>query len=222
MSTKLQILNAAESLFAEHGFADTSLRQITNQANVNLAAVNYHFGSKKGLVQASVGRYMECLVPVVDGALDTLQQKTEQASIEEVLQAIVPAFLTLETVRHDGTAIFMRLLGRGYAETQGHLRKFVQDNYGASLSRLMAMIKTALPQLSEEQVFWRIHFALGTFVFTMASSQALLEISESDYESASTVQQIIQRLVPYIASGMNANEIASDVSTNNIQSLALG
>ncbi len=47
MTTKDKILNAAEKLFAEQGFNGTSLREITSAAEVNLAAVNYHFGSKK-------------------------------------------------------------------------------------------------------------------------------------------------------------------------------
>lgn len=204
MSTKLHILSVAEELFAEHGFADTSLRQITTAASVNLAAVNYHFGSKKGLIQASIGRYMEKLVPDVDNAIDNIEANGS-ADIEQLLNAIVPAFLTLESVRVDGTAIFVRLLGRGYAETQGHLRKYVEGNYGQSLKRLMSMIKQVLPELSEEQVFWRVHFALGTFVFTMASSQALQDISEADYGNRSTIQEIIQGLVPFISSGMSAS-----------------
>jgi hypothetical protein len=138
------------------------------------------------------------------------------------LEAIVPAFLTLDSVRADGTAIFVQLLGRGYAETQGHLRRFVEENYGTSLKRLMAMIKLALPDLTEEQVFWRIHFALGTFVFTMASSRALLEICEADYGNASTVKEIIQGLVPYISSGMAAPNVHQAGTSNVSPSLAIG
>lgn len=222
MSTKQHILSVAETLFAEHGFADTSLRQITTEANVNLAAVNYHFGSKKGLVQAAIGRYMTVLVPDIDRALSEIQASSEQPSIQQVLEAIVPAFLTLDKVRADGTAIFVQLLGRGYAETQGHLRRFVEENYGTSLKGLMAMIKLALPDLTEEQVFWRIHFALGTFVFTMASSRALLEICEADYGNASTVKEIIQGLVPYISSGMAAPNVHQASTSNASPSLAIG
>jgi AcrR family transcriptional regulator len=63
MSSKVQtqqrILDAAQSLFAESGFNDTSLRQITTKAEVNLASVNYHFGSKKELIQAVLQRYLQ-------------------------------------------------------------------------------------------------------------------------------------------------------------------
>ncbi len=220
MSTKLHILEIAEELFAEHGFADTSLRQITTVADVNLASVNYHFGSKKGLIQASVGRYMEQLAPSVDSALASIEDRSS-ISIQEVLLAIVPGFLSLESVRVGGTSIFMRLLGRGYAETQGHLRKYVEENYGGTLSRLMSVIKLALPELSEEELFWRIHFALGTFVFTMASSQALQEISEADYDSLASIQYIIHQLVPFIGYGMEA-PASSCLMSGSFRDLAVG
>src|SRR5436190_24366511 len=55
-ATKERILDAAESLFMEHGFEATSLRSITAAAAVNLAAVNYHFGSNEELFQAVLTR----------------------------------------------------------------------------------------------------------------------------------------------------------------------
>ncbi|PSD09742.1 TetR/AcrR family transcriptional regulator, partial [Stenotrophomonas maltophilia] len=58
-STKDRILGAAEELFAQHGFAGTSLRQVTSQADVNIAAVNYHFGSKENLVNEVFRRRMD-------------------------------------------------------------------------------------------------------------------------------------------------------------------
>ena len=57
--TVTRILDTAEVLFAERGFAETSLRNITSKAKVNLAAVNYHFGSKKSLIQAVFARYLD-------------------------------------------------------------------------------------------------------------------------------------------------------------------
>ena len=58
-STKDRILGAAEELFAQFGFAGTSLRQVTSRADVNIAAVNYHFGSKENLVNEVFRRRMD-------------------------------------------------------------------------------------------------------------------------------------------------------------------
>src|SRR5258705_12892313 len=58
-NTKDRILGAAEELFAQFGFAGTSLRQVTSRADVNIAAVNYHFGSKENLVNEVFRRRMD-------------------------------------------------------------------------------------------------------------------------------------------------------------------
>ena len=70
IDTKTKILNAAEQLFAERGYADTSLRLITSQAEVNLASVNYHFGSKKELIQAVLARYLDVFTPKLTVAIE--------------------------------------------------------------------------------------------------------------------------------------------------------
>ena len=70
-----RILDAAEQLFAEKGFAETSLRLITSKAGVNLAAVNYHFGSKKALIQAVFSRFLGPFCVSLDKELERRQAK---------------------------------------------------------------------------------------------------------------------------------------------------
>lgn len=72
-----RILDAAEELFAERGFAETSLRMITSKANVNLAAVNYHFGSKKALIHAVFARFLTPFSSTLETAFDELEQKCQ-------------------------------------------------------------------------------------------------------------------------------------------------
>ena len=71
-NTKTDILDAAELLFSQYGFTQTSMREITTQANVNLASVNYHFGSKKNLIQSVLKRYFDILMPEVALCLKSL------------------------------------------------------------------------------------------------------------------------------------------------------
>ena len=73
-----RILDAAEQLFAEKGFAETSLRLITSKAGVNLAAVNYHFGSKKALIQAVFSRFLGPFCASLDRELERRQAKADQ------------------------------------------------------------------------------------------------------------------------------------------------
>ena len=202
--TKVDILDAAEILFSEHGFADTSLRAITSQASVNLASVNYHFGSKKLLIQEVLRRYLDIFVPEVGVQLQTLLNETPKPNMQQVFSSLIKPLLLLNQARPDGTAIFVRLLGRGDSESQGHLRKYIMFHYGEVLKRFVEAIRLAAPELTPSEIFWRIHFAIGTFVFTMASSKALLEIAEADYQQAEDIEGIIHRLIPYISAGTGA------------------
>lgn len=201
-STKSQILDAAEALFAEQGFNQTSMREITSRAGVNLASVNYHFGSKKNLIQAVLKRYFDVLMPEIDKALSQLPQATGQAGIACLFDALIPPMISLGEFRHWGTERFVLLLGRGYAETQGHLRRFIMQFYGTTVRKLLDEVHHRLPDVSDEEIFWRLHFAMGSFVFSMASSRALKEIAESDFRQTVGIIEVIQHMVPFIAHGM--------------------
>ena len=110
IDTKNRILDAAEVLFAERGFADTSLRLITSEADVNLASVNYHFGSKKELIQAVLDRYLSLFMPALDGRLQTLMAQ-DQLTLLQVFESFVEPLMKLSAVRANGPALFMQLLG---------------------------------------------------------------------------------------------------------------
>ncbi len=211
-STKQDILDAAEVLFAEHGFGDTSLRAITTKANVNLAAVNYHFGSKKQLIQDVLKRYLDVMMPEVDKQISVLMSNSSTPSMHQAFSVLVEPLLLLNRERPQGTSIFVRLLGRGYSESQGHLRKYIMHHWGDVLGRFVHVIKLADPELAPSELFWRLHFAIGTFVFTMASSKALSDISAADYQQQVDIEGIIHRLIPYISAG-TAAPVAASVST---------
>ncbi|MEX3072972.1 TetR/AcrR family transcriptional regulator [Vibrio alginolyticus] len=201
-STKEKILDVAEGLFAEHGFNDTSLRTITGRANVNLASVNYHFGDKKTLVRAVLDRYLEALMPSIKASLIELNTR-ENYTMEEVFESLRLPLRGLNDVRPNGTALFMLLVGRGYTDVQGHLRWFITTRYNEVLKLFTDSIMKANPDLTEEQLFWRLHFTLGTCVFTMASSQALFELAESKFEKEVDVKSIVDSLIPYLSAGMS-------------------
>ncbi|WP_298445396.1 TetR/AcrR family transcriptional regulator [uncultured Ferrimonas sp.] len=203
LTTKDRILNAAERLFAERGFSETSLRLITSKAEVNLASVNYHFGSKKELIQAVLARYLDHSMPAMLQALARLA-KQPQLTLEDVFEALVEPLMSANEVRQNGTAIFLQLLGRGYIESQGHLRWFVTTNHGEVLSSLSRVVNRAAPHVSPVEVFWRLHFTLGTLVFTMSSFDALADIAKVDYDQSNNVESVLRRIIPYLAAGVAA------------------
>lgn len=204
MNTKTKILNAAELLFADKGFATTSLREITSEAEVNLAAVNYHFGSKKELIKALMKRYLDELSPVLVESLSKVLKEEGQPTLEQVFTAFVEPLLTLNEYRDNGTSIFLQLLGRSYTDSQGFLRWFITTNYPGILDNFVAAVHKAYPELSTEDIFWRLHFTMGTAVFTMSSTGALIDIAESDFGTKVDVAGVIYRIIPYVAAGVGA------------------
>ncbi|WGW01514.1 TetR/AcrR family transcriptional regulator [Vibrio sp. YMD68] len=202
--TKNKILDVAEVLFSEQGFNDTSLRTITSKAGVNLASVNYHFGDKKTLVRAVIDRYLEAFMPALEQSLESLNERSD-FEVADVFESLRQPLRALNSVRPDGTSRFMLLIGRGYTDVQGHLRWFITTRYQGVLSLFTQSVLKANPNLTQETLFWRLHFTLGTCVFTMASSQALAEIAENDFGTKVDSKAVVDRLIPYLSAGVAAH-----------------
>ena len=208
--TKARIIEAAEYLFALQGYRQTSMREITARADVNLASVNYHFGSKKNLIQAVLKRYFDVMMPQIDEALAKLVPSVGRKGVEQVLQNLKGPLLNLNAVQPDGTEMFVQLLGKGYTESQGHLRRFIMGNYGETVQTILAMLRTALPAIPADELFWRLHFAIGSFVFSMASSQALKDIAKADYQQDIDIADVIEHLFPFVAQGISGDGYQSE------------
>lgn len=191
-STKDRILSAAEELFAVHGFAGTSLRQVTSVADVNIAAVNYHFGSKENLVNEVFRRRMDEM-----SAARLAQLARANADYPGQLRAVLAAFvepaLAIAGQQHNGGA-FVRVIARAYAEKNDNLRKFLSDHYGHVLREFARAIAACLPQLSKEQLYWRLDLLAGALTYAMADFGLIKRpagISETDHR-ARAAHELIQ------------------------------
>lgn len=204
MTTKNRILDAAEKLFADKGFNGTSLREITSQAEVNLAAVNYHFGSKKELIKAVMSRYMNELSPRLESALIAICKHEKQPTLVDVFSAFVEPLLALNQFKENGTSNFLQLLGRGYTDSQGFLRWFLTTRYPVVIDSFISAVHKAYPELTTEEMFWRLHFTMGTIVFTMSSSDALMDIAKNDFDRDIDIAGVIKQVIPYVAAGVGA------------------
>ncbi|MBS0193100.1 MAG: TetR family transcriptional regulator [Proteobacteria bacterium] len=165
-STKQRILGAAEELFAQFGFAGTSLRQVTAHAEVNVAAVNYHFGSKENLVAEVFRRRLDELSEQRLSALRAAQA-SQPGALEPILAAFIEPALALSMDRHGGSA-FVRVLARAYAEKNERLRKFLSDNYGHVMREFSKAIAACLPGIGKEELHWRLDFTAGALTYAMA------------------------------------------------------
>lgn len=165
-STKDRILHAAEELFAQQGFASTSLRQVTSRADVNIAAVNYHFGSKDNLVNEVFRRRMD---EMSAQRLEALKAATRNVpgQLEPVLAAFVEPALAMAQDRHGGGA-FIRVIARAYAESNEGLRKFLSEQYGHVLREFAKAIDACVPGLGKEELYRRLDFLSGALTYAMA------------------------------------------------------
>jgi AcrR family transcriptional regulator len=203
--TVTRILDTAEVLFAEKGFAETSLRNITTRAKVNLAAVNYHFGSKKSLIQAVFARYLDPFSERLNASLDELEAlyQGKQVPLEVLLEQLAITVLEVPAERNS-LKVFMKLLGLAYAQAQGHLRRYIQEHYGETFRRFVECLRLATPDLPDAERFWRLHFMLGTVVFTLSGLDALRDIADSEYQEHMSVRELIRHLRPVVVAGMQA------------------
>ena len=158
-NTKTRILDAAESLFMEHGFEATSLRSLTATAGVNLAAVNYHFGTKEELFQAVLTRRLD---PMNQERIDLLERLERDAggkpmSCEKILFTMLIPALRLARDEKRGGKNFLRLLGRAYADPAPFIRHFLSAQYAEMIGRYKEAFLKALPHLSRQELTWRLH-----------------------------------------------------------------
>ncbi len=202
-STKERILDAAETLFAQYGFGGTSLRQVTSQADVNIAAVNYHFGSKENLVNEVFRRRMD---EMSAQRLQRLQATiaTHPDDLEAILAAFVEPALAMAQDRHGGGA-FIRVIARAYAEKNDGLRRFLSEQYGHVLRDFAKAIAQCVPSLSKEELYWRIDYLAGALTYAMADFGMIKRptgTSEAEHR-----QRAAQELIRFAAAGFKAGKV---------------
>ena len=205
-ATRDRILAAAEALLMERGYAVTSLREITARARVNLAAVNYHFGSKEALVREVFERRLGPLNAARLAFLDRLEAaaKGRPLPVERIVEAIVvPAI----RVSHDplaGGAAFLRLLGRAIVEPTSYVREILPAHYREVIVRFKEAFGRALPHIPTQELAWRMHFMFGAMSYTMAGNDALQLIGACRLDEADDAEAIARRLIPFLAAGLRA------------------
>ena len=205
-ATKERILDTAEALFMEHGFEATSLRSITATAAVNLAAVNYHFGSKEELFEAVLTRRLDPMNQERVEILDLLEAKAAPGplSCDRILMALFVPALRLARDPARGGKNFLRLLGRAYADPAPFIRHFLSEQYAVMITRFKAAFGRALPHLPRKELSWRLHFIMGALSYTLAGTDAHKIISELSPRETNNDEILLRRLAPFLLAGLNA------------------
>ncbi len=205
-ATKGRILDAAEGLFMEHGFEATSMRAITAAAGVNLAAVNYHFGSKEELFQSVLTRRLDPMNQARLDLLTRLERDTAPHPVpcERILSAMFIPALALARDPARGGKNFLRLLGRAYADPAPFIRRFLSGQYAVMIARFKAAFARALPQLPAKELSWRLHFIMGALSYTLAGTDALRLIAELTPAESGNDEMLLRRLAPFLLAGLQS------------------
>ena len=210
--TKSRILDAAEELFMEHGFEATSLRLITTAAGVNLAAANYHFGSKEELFQAVLTRRLDPMNRDRMTLLTAYESAAGGAALtcEKIISAMFIPALKLARDHEQGGKNFLRLLGRAYADPAPFIRELLSNQYAEMIARFRTAFARALPHIPREELSWRLHFVMGALSYTLAGTDVLKVLSQFHPEEASNDELLLKRLAPFLAAGLRTPSPAED------------
>lgn len=203
--TRDRVLDAAERLFAERGFANTSLRMITAEAGANLAAVNYYFQSKDILIQEVFARR---LGPLNEKRLEMLDACEREAGdgplpLEKVLRAFLDPPIRMSLSDPEVGASAGRLFGRMYLQPGGLFGEIFREQFGRIKQRFMAAIRRALPDVPEIELLWRVHFMIGSLAHAMAGREHLNFLSDGRCD-ATDADALIGRLVAFLEAGLRA------------------
>lgn len=202
--TRTRILDAAEELFMLHGFEGTSMRLLTAKAGVNLAAVNYHFGSKDALIEAVFRRRLDPMNVARTAELDKLEASEAAPSPEAIIRAFITPGLRLMADGKDGGRNFTRLLGRAYTEPNKAVRQLIGQMYAPAMQRYKAALERALPQMPRDELVWRMHFMFGTLAYTLAATDTVQLIAGCKPEDRYDARLLEERLTAFLAAGLNA------------------
>ena len=194
--TKTRILDAAEKLFGEKGFDATSLRDITTEADVNLAAVNYHFQSKDSLIEATI---LRSAGPINDQRLAMLDAAGTNPTIEQIVNAFVGPVL------EQNFEPMAPLMARVLASPEMMKRVFKQLILDMS-QRFSDAIGIALPELSPAERIWRLHFTAGAMAHTIMRAPVMRDVF-GDVLDIKDRKLLTARLVRFAAAGFRAPEV---------------
>lgn len=214
-ATQERILDATESLLAEHGVAGTSVRMITDLAQVNVAAVNYHFGSKEKLIRAVIGRRIAVLEAARTAAFDALDARAaaegRAPTPHEVAEVLIAPVFAQALSGEAGWTNFVRFVSRLVWEP-GVEELAPPESSVRLFERLDAMLRRALPALGADdgKRLWRLAFLRGATQHTLLMITALRTgrlprgLPIADAAAKVDPETIKNELIAFVAAGLSA------------------
>lgn len=204
--TRERILDTAEDLFANQGISGTSLRALTRAADVNLAAVHYHFGSKEGLLDAVIERRAGPINVARMLALDRLESADSPPSVESILDAFFMAGVEQYREMPEMTQRLSRLVARIDAQPAEVTEPLYRKHFGEVSRRYVEAFQSALPHLPKETVSERYRYVVGILSFISSGNFELDVIPGHPIKpiSPEAIDERIAQTIAFLAAGLAA------------------
>lgn len=202
IDTKSQIITVAERLFAERGFAGTTLRNVVREAGVNLAAVHYHFGSKEELFRAVVARFARPIVEQELALLEQLKAKPELPSVEAILTAMLKP--NLEILAQDQETLMVRAQFMGRCRTEPEpIQSIAAGEFAVAIQAFLDVLQRVLPEQSRSQLGWKLDLVITALIRVQAEAGQPFALLQSTDPKA--IQNATEQLVKFLSPGMRSS-----------------
>jgi len=205
--TRERILDAAEALFASRGFHGVSIRDITQQARVQLALVSYHFGSKYKLLREVIRRRGVLHAAGMQQCLDELlEARGGAATVEEILETFCTSIFDRLVDEDPGWQRYIQLLAR-LANTWQQERFLASMNelFDPVLMSYVRAIGRALPQLTKANLFAGFYFLQGGLIYMTSNTGGIDRLSDGTLHSGN-FRDLLPRAVKFYAAGFRTLE----------------
>ena len=205
LGAKDRILDAAERLFCDLGIDATSLRQITTLAEVNLAAVNYHFQSKDELVRAVYSRRLRPINRERVALLDQLEAEygDQPVPLDSLLNAFyAPVVATASRLAQMGV-MMTQMMGRIYTDPHPVVDRIFTEEIAPVAARFNRAFGKTLPHLTQKEVFWRMYLSVGLLAQAMGNSRKIALISGGVCDGQN-MQEVLTQIKAYAKAGFTA------------------
>jgi len=207
--TKTRLLDAAEQLFAAHGFEGTSMRAVTQAAATSVSAANYHFGSKEALLAAALVRRLEPLNRRRLESLDALESAAggTTPSVEELVEAFLRPSFEAQHEHGSGTLPYRRLVAQIHADPHEMVGSLKIELFTPVLQRYVEALARALPDRSPEELVLNFQFVIGVLIHVIGGH---IRMDPDVAPSELPDEHVLQQMVAFASGGIRARCTATD------------
>jgi AcrR family transcriptional regulator len=207
--TRERLLRVAEELFAQEGLDAVSLRKIMDAAKVGVSQLNYHFGTKRDLIRAIFESKLAGLSAERLGMLEDAE-KEDPPSVERIVEAyFLPTFRTFVD---PSMGNFVRLVARVGADSSELAKEMASEFLDGVQRRFAEALKRSMPQLSEREIYWRIHLMLCVAIQTHVNPSRIFSLSRGICDPGDA-DAMFAALQPLISSALRAPAQSSQTAT---------